>query len=272
MVRRTEYSSLREGLVGAWCPSLGATGNTLLDRSGRNNHGTLTNMGGQDNWRAAGSGTALTLDGTDDYVSTSLLGPTGNRSVSLWFSTTKSLSTGQLQLLIGWGPASTGQQFSVLVGTVAGLGTNGFGVTQYGDSIGFGNNADGKIRHGAVVNNGSVYTVYLDGVERGQKTMTTNATSGSVVIGKNPNSAADYFLGSIEDIRIYNRALTPSEILLLASRRGIGLAPLPDRAAAMPRKLSVNVAGTWRPADAYLNVGGAWKLSEAKTNVGGVWR
>ena len=66
---RYEYPSLRQGLVGCWVPSLGASGLTLIDRSGRNNHGTLTNMGGQYNWQASGSGVALNFDGTNDYVS-----------------------------------------------------------------------------------------------------------------------------------------------------------------------------------------------------------
>jgi SSS family solute:Na+ symporter len=56
MLNRHEYPSLRQGLVGAWCPSLGASGLSLIDRSGRNARGTLTNMGGQDNWQASGTG------------------------------------------------------------------------------------------------------------------------------------------------------------------------------------------------------------------------
>jgi len=76
----------------------------------------------------------------------------------------------------------------------------------------------------------------------------------------------------MDDVRIYDRSLTPAEIRLLASRRGIGLTPLPDRAAGLPRKLSVNVGGTWRPSDAYLNVGGTWKLAQASVNVAGVWK
>jgi len=71
---------------------------------------------------------------------------------------------------------------------------------------------------------------------------------------------------------VYNRALTLPEIRLLASRRGIGLSPLPDRGGGLPRKLSVNVGGTWRAANAYLNVGVAWKLAQASVNVSGTWR
>jgi len=75
-----------------------------------------------------------------------------------------------------------------------------------------------------------------------------------------------------DDLRIYNRVLTPAEIRLLASRRGIGLTPLPDRGGGLPRKLSVNVGGTWRAADSYINVGGTWKIGQASVNVAGVWK
>ncbi len=75
-----------------------------------------------------------------------------------------------------------------------------------------------------------------------------------------------------DDLRIYNRALTLTEIRLLASRRGIGLQPLPDRAVSLPRKLFVNVGGTWRDGDAYVNDGGTWKLGTPFVNAGGTWK
>ncbi len=100
---------------------------------------------------------------------------------------------------------------------------------------------------------------------------TTSKSSLGVVIGRRRDGTIPYS-GAVDDIRIYNRALTAAEIRLLASRRGIGLLPLPDRGAALPRKLSVNVGGTWRAADSYVNVGGVWKLAEAKINVGGTWK
>jgi len=269
---RFEYPSLRQGLVGAWCPSLGASGLTLIDRSGRGNHGTLTNMVGQDNWRASGSGVSLNFDGTNDFVLVPTLGPNAARSVSVWFHSSMSLSTNQFRWLIGYGNASTGALFLVGFGTSSTFGTNGFGVTQFGDSVGTAGVLDGVWRHGAVINVGTRYEVYVDGVLRATKTMTTNAASTAVTIGKNPNALADFYAGLTDDIRIYSRALTPAEIRLLASRRGIGLQPLPDRAVSLPRKLFVNVGGTWRDGDAYVNVGGTWKLGTPFVNAGGTWK
>ena len=64
--------ALRDGLVGAWCPSFGPTASTLLDRSGRNNHGTLVNMDQSTDWVQSGGAGALDFDATDDRVSISV--------------------------------------------------------------------------------------------------------------------------------------------------------------------------------------------------------
>jgi hypothetical protein len=97
---------------------------------------------------------------------------------------------------------------------------------------------------------------------------TTNAALG--LFGRGTTSS--YGEALYDDLRIYNRILTLAEIRLLASRRGIGLQPLPDRAAGLPRRFSVNVGGTWREADSYVNVGGVWRLSQPSVNVAGTWR
>jgi len=77
---------------------------------------------------------------------------------------------------------------------------------------------------------------------------------------------------SLDDVRIYRRALTAHEVRLLYSRPGIGLVPLPDRGGGLPRKLSVNVGGTWLAADAYIRTATDWRLSQASVNVGGTWK
>lgn len=57
----------------------------------------------------------------------------------------------------------------------------------------------------------------------------------------------------------------------LKSKTCIGLVPQ-GRVAALPRRLSVNVGGTWRSADAYVNVGGTWKWAWPSVNDGGTWK
>jgi hypothetical protein len=63
-----EWSWAWDGLVGLWAPALGPTGNALFDLSGRNNHGTLTNMDPATDWVGSPGGWALDFDGSDGHI------------------------------------------------------------------------------------------------------------------------------------------------------------------------------------------------------------
>jgi hypothetical protein len=268
---RTEHSSLRQGLVGAWCPSLGASGLSLIDRSGRNNHGTLTNMAGQDNWPSSGSGVSINFDGTNDYADL------GSRLPSTFDKQTIRLScvrrTAKKQSLISSYTASPqgGWGIEILANnTINYFGfqnTTTFTDVQTSQTISANSWTDVVCTFDA-----GVFSIYLNGVLAASKSGVSSIYNTSSVRLGATIANADFFNGQLDDIRIYNRALTAAEIRLLASRRGIGLTPLPDRAAGLPRKLSVNVGGTWREADSYVNVGGVWKLGQVTANVGGTWR
>jgi hypothetical protein len=268
---RYEYPSLRQGLVGCWVPSLGASGLSLIDRSGRNAHGTLTNMGGQDNWPASGSGVALNLDGTNDHVTASgRTAITGNSALtfSAWVKTS---TTGTVI------DAGLNNGCIVRVGTSGQLRFSG-GPSAMSKNALF---TSGVWSHVAVVYPGTLIAdavFFCNGVSFGTGTpegagsAVANNFGGATVYIGSTRSLAQFFNGQLDDVRLYNRALTAPEIRLLASRRGIGLSPLPDRAAGLPRKLSVNVGGDWRPADAYVHNGTAFRLSDAKINVAGMWK
>ena len=280
MIIRQEFSSLRQGLVGAWCPSLGASGLTLIDRSGLNNHGTLTNMGGQDNWRGLGSGVALNFDGTNDLVSLGdKFGGFSQMSVSCWFTTRViPSSVVTAEIVAKWGNhVAFDSTDSFLLGVGANQGIRWFlGGPNAGVSSGPSVLAINTLYHVAGVYNGAAVQLFVNGV----LSATTNAT-GAINLASGQDSrlgkataasGSAQFNGLLDDIRIYNRALTSAEIRLLASRRGIGLTPLPDRAVSLPRKLFVNVGGTWRDGDAYVNDGGTWKLGTPFVNAGGTWK
>jgi hypothetical protein len=124
-----------------------------------------------------------------------------------------------------------------------------------------------------IATDGTTYSVYQAGsLAHSTAAEATVSLASPLLVGRSSFAAAFFCAASFDDIRLYNRALTLSEIRLLASRRGIGLTPLPDRAAGLPRRFSVNVGGTWREADSYVNVGGDWRLGQPSVNVGGTWR
>lgn len=266
MLNRQEYPSLRQGLVGAFCPSLSPTSASLIDRSGRGSKATLV---GSPTVVAEANGTAIKLDGSSQRI-----------DITLPALTTASLT------VHGWGrfdAVTTNNRFffSQRNGNgVAGIHvqTNGPNVVAYWTNSGTEYNAATGLtwavgrwmRWAMVVDRGLVTTVVDNRSYTVSSTSSTQLISGPWYVGYEPQFA--YTACTVDDIRIYNRALTASELNILFMRRGIGLSPLPDRAAGLPRKLSVNVGGTWRPADAYVNVGGTWKLAQASTNVAGTWR
>ena len=277
-MNRQEFPSLRQGLVGAWCPSLGASGLSLIDRSGRNNYGTLTNMAGQNNWRASGSGVAINLDGTDDYCSIndsdSLdIASSGNLTISAWVYRTANVAAYETLVTKRLSAGSTANYELSFNNTSTG-NDKAFGFYS-GSSFTVSTTLVPLLAwtHIGSVSNASGTTYYVNGRTAGTSaTVAASANAHPFKIGAVAGSPETQFLSAmLDDIRIYNRALTTAELRLLASRRGIGLTPLPDRAAGLPRRFSVNVGGTWREADSYVNVGGVWRLGQPSVNVAGTW-
>jgi len=286
---RYEYPSLRQGLVGAWCPSLGASGLSLIDRSGRGTHGAITGIAQP--WGPVAGVPAFSTGGTG--VATSQANSyldferTESFSVSFWMRTT---SNSNEQSLIGNLNMVTGSAFARGFEVGIRYFSGGFQAIQfflisnYPSSAIHVHSPSSSIAmnqwyHVAATFGGSgaaSVSIFINGLSQTITTLfdTLTATSKSalgVAIGKRLD-ATNQFSGSLDDIRLYSRALTLPEIRLLASRRGIGLSPLPDRGGGLPRKLSVNVGGTWRAADAYVRTATDWRLSQASVNVGGTWK
>ena len=259
-----EHQSLRQNLIRAWCPSLGASGLTLIDRSGRNAHGTLTNMAGQDNWQASGSGVALNFDAVNDYVACGAT-LTGAFTYSAWC---------WLRTFGASGKAVHGTLASEVYVPVFRSTTTVIAVdSPFQERFFAGSISLLKWSHVCVTRQtDNLVSVFLDGIRSTTAPQSITGTVTLTSLGRYSGNTTYLWDGYLDDIRIYDRALTPAEIRLLASRRGIGLTPLPDRAAGVPRRWSVNVGGDWREADSYVNVGGVWRLGQPSVNVGGVWR
>jgi Concanavalin A-like lectin/glucanases superfamily len=196
----------KQNLVGWWCPSVGSTGFRLLDRSGRNNHGTLTNMDPATDWVISGGKGALDFDGFNDHVAgMGNMVTTPNRSVSIWFQSTS--TTAAEKWLFGSNSGSTGTAFGIL--QISGI----VYVTQFGDSMNSTvSYSDGNWHQCVATHVGSSWTLYLDGRSITTKTMTTNPTSSVINLGRNPFGGVNPFPGQLDDVRLYNRALTAGEV------------------------------------------------------------
>jgi hypothetical protein len=238
------YPELWRGCVGAWAPCLGPTGLTLRDNSRFGNHGTLING---PTWNASGGRHALGFDGVNDQITFASPGRcavSGAQSLSLWFNArsivvannpqmfnlglTASPFTGQC--LLGFNIANAGPT----------IGTSQLCFIDYNASLGGVSGSYTTQSFGGRLNEwihvvgqwtGTIWRTWINGVEdtnaQGTQDAPTAQPTGVMTIGSIATSR--FFDGNIDDVGIYNRALSPNEIRLLATRRGIAYEMAPRR-------------------------------------------
>lgn len=196
------------------------TGNVAADSSG-NGH-TASLLGGA-GWTAGrvGSG-AVNLDGVDDYgqspdTAALRLGG-GALSVAAWVRYT---ATGGHQMIIAKPASATAHvspYFAYSLHILAG-GTPRFWLTlnNVGRNVSGPSLSTGTWHHLAGVWDGSVMRLYVNGVEAGSVSAsgTLPAFTTPLRIGTN-GGLSEKFKGSMDNVKIYSRALTAAEIQSLA--------------------------------------------------------
>lgn len=253
---RPIYPELWQGCVGAWAPCLGPTGVTLRDWSGRQNHGTLTNFTVANAWAVSGGNYALTFDASDDKVTGAMVSvPTGDVTLSAWVNINTHREYNGV-----FGPSSayqTGMTMYLQSGAGTGVAFGVLAAGGYAEVQATRLPSTGAWHHVCGVRIGTAQlAVYVNGVLQAVgNTVGGGTPSGALtfpteyVIGKLAGTfgASDQFGGSMDDIAIFNRALTPNEIRLRASGRGIAYTPAPRRrvfaSAAFNRRRRVICAG-----------------------------
>jgi hypothetical protein len=205
----TETADITTGLVGWWKFDEG-TGTTAADSSGNGRTGTLMNG---PTWTAGKIGGAANLDGVDDRVDIAgdPLG-TGAMTFSVWIY---ARSTSNVPAIVSSGAFPDTQLF------VQPLLNNALGFTHDGGASAALSNAIhlNTWQHIVVVRDASnQITFYVDGVQSG----TANQAIGKPTEGSTVNSIGDRYVGGahafngmITDVRIYNRALTATDIQAL---------------------------------------------------------
>ena len=154
------------------------------------------------------------------YTNTDSSFPTGDFTVAVWFATTKTYSSGTYGWILTYGSLSGGQLVGVGIGTDATMGTSAFGVTQYGNSVGSGSYVvnDGNWHSGVITRVGTSYNVFVDGVLRNTKTMTTSTVLNKASIGSLTDLTSKY-TDYLADLRLYGRAWSINEVV--AFHRGL---------------------------------------------------
>ena len=259
---RPAYPQAWRGCVGAWNPGLGPSGLVLRDWGGRKNHGTLTNG---PVWSTSTGQQAISFDGVNDYVALSspvpidLLRLASNPftlSASLRISAFATQGDGSWNLFTIGGSSDyriisfgTYAARLVILASVSGGSWNIFlqGATTLVTGITY---AVSYRRSG----NG-VYSVLLNGRLDGSATNTGSLVldDSTAKIATHYNlSASRYSSGSIMATSFHDRALSASEISLLARRPGIAYElaprrfyslPTPSFSAAWARRQSIIIGG-----------------------------
>jgi gliding motility-associated-like protein len=193
------------------------SGNTQ-DQSGFNNHGT--NHGATlTTDRFGNANSAYSFDG-NSYIlapnSTSLSSPSSSITIAFWantsaWSTWFGVNYGSV--LSKSNSATTCHYRVSLIGT----GISGILNNKIWDFF-IGTNDLNKWDFFVVIMNGNTLNYYKNGVLIGQNSTPSAfslSTNNPLYIGKDDPGFTDYYTGKIDDIRIYNRALSHSEVVTL---------------------------------------------------------
>ncbi|MEQ1561449.1 MAG: LamG domain-containing protein, partial [Nitrospira sp.] len=215
------------GLVGYW-PLDEGQGTRAEDASFNNNTGTLI-LG--PTWTSGKIGGAVNLDGSDDYVD---LGNDSSLEVPLPFALSvwvKIRSLPSVNYNIIATDAHTGS--SIYSGSGIWINSDGSVEIDYGDSISTGgsNHRRTKLSGAGLITANTWYHIvavargatdmnlYVNGVDvGGSYSGTGNAqvfSSDTAKIGSNAWGTLNAFSGSIDDARVYNRALSAGEVYAL---------------------------------------------------------
>ncbi len=191
-----------------------ASGSTVINSADTANNGIL--QGGVVRTSDGKYGEAVTLDGIDDYISTSIsYNNPQNFSYSLWFKTTMSgkgvlLAFGNSQT--GSGSTSYDRELYINGGVLS------FRVYKAGNQVVSATSIvnDGNWHHVvASISQSGKMALYIDGVREGYNNSVTEAENLSGYFRIGSIKTADFFAGSIDDVRIYGRGLTASEVVAL---------------------------------------------------------
>ncbi len=200
------------GLVAAYSFDEG-TGTTAADSSGNGNRGTLVNGA---TWSSTGKfGTAAGFDGTNDridIVDSNTLDLTSGMTLEAWVRPTANSS--YRTVVLKEYPAELAYSLYA-ADSDHGARASGWirvaNISRYAD--GTASLPLNVYSHIAVTYNGSALVFYVNGVATKSTAVTGNIQTSSLPLRIGGNTIwGEYFQGQIDEVRVYNRALTQSEI------------------------------------------------------------
>jgi len=232
------HPELWDGLVGLWAPGLGPTGLSLYDVSGHSNHGSLENMDANTDWVTGENGWGLEFDGVNQRID--LLGASvSGLAPQTYLITVTRLGTEISEYVLA---GQDGGDITMLAWFNTSVNEFEFQVLLSGDNLRYRYSnfisVDEQV-HIVIVWDGLLSTESVQVYRNGQAVipLSTQAGTGSwpgysdIYLAGRPADDTRNFEGRVVETVVYNRALSPSEIQLLASDH---LAPLRQRSRIFP--------------------------------------
>ena len=230
----------RDGLL--WFPFNQTAGLTTPESGG----GLSASLEGFDNdpaqWVAGRFNRALEFDGIDDHVSvTGFNGITGTapRTLAAWVKTTNS---GVNQPIIAWGPNTTGNKWTFLMNSAGQIRleiSGGYVVGTRAINNGVWHHVACTFTNDGTPNATDV-KLFVDGTAETLSTSqgTTLNTAGTFPVKIGSDVQSRFWQGALDEVRIYDRALSAAEVATLAITTN-------QSAAAWHRRYFGNGAEAW---------------------------
>jgi chitodextrinase len=209
-VSNTSTGPPTQGLIGYWNFDEGS-GTIAHDTSGGGYNGTINGA----TWTTGEINGALSFNGSTSYVATPNIALGSTFSVSAWVNPTVTTQTGYARILetrynggLYLGVDPSGTKYKLIVNQ--GSGSTG------GCGLAFGCAEGGTVTAGwhlvTATYDGTTATLYVDGTVAATDTFTApSATNLPLYVGKYYGGGY-IWNGSIDDVRLYNRALTATEV------------------------------------------------------------
>jgi hypothetical protein len=201
----------------AWWPMDEGAGTRIVDRSGHGRHGRF-NPAGSPTWVPGCDGTALSFEGAGSADSVAAEGYTGILGTNPFTITAwvKATDTGD-RSIVSWGSGPAGQRvdFRLYLGRLRVEHGNGNlqGSTALND--GEWHHAACVVRRDAAIQSPDI-SLYLDGADDTYVTVDPDkfdiVAGVPVTIGRRGTHSDREFLGLIDDVRLFDKALTLEEI------------------------------------------------------------
>ncbi len=219
-ISRPAQTGLSSGLVGHWTFDGKNMISNVADSSGNGNNGMMSGFISTSSAVTAGKvGQGLRFDGVDDYVSIadhSSLEGMSSLTISAWVKAVNT-GTGADQDILNKGDVGLVPYALRVSGSTGKMNFYVANSSAFANPVPISNSIIpfGIWSHFVGTYDGSTAKLYLNGqlqTTAGSLTGNVNTNSSILAIGRQGPSNARYVSGSLDDVRVYNRALSASEV------------------------------------------------------------